>query len=163
MTFNIDSGNRTSRTQILTCSATDTQLCVDSRNLPRFRIIGIHWNHLDGTNRAMPCAVATLMFVGIDNTVLLDPNGMTNLDRRLIFNADRLDGTSWTSLRALHAFRTAIATLVAHHRLHQRQQIRTWAQYLVRTSRYAELATRTVALHVTCTQRSRRGDRCRAR
>ena len=46
----------------------------------------------------MAGAVATLYAIGDGHTVLLNPNGMTNLDARLLIEVDRLDGSCRTYL-----------------------------------------------------------------
>ena len=148
VSFDINSCERTSRTQVLTSSTTDTTLLVDHRYLDRIGLIGMQRYHLNGLHGAVTGTVATLLAIGHRHTMALAPYGMTNLNRRLVGPCDG----SYRSCRAhfgtFCTLRTAIALFVGHHRLHHRQQVARGSQHLIRTYRYAELASGTMLRHV---------------
>ena len=112
VTLNIDSRERTRRTNILTGTTTDAGSLVDGGNQRRLLVVLIKLHHLDSTRRTMTGTVTTLHLVCQHHTVLLDPYGMTNLDGRFLYGRDRLDGTGRTYLRAAATLRSAKATLV---------------------------------------------------
>jgi hypothetical protein len=60
----------------------------------------------------MAGAVATLYPIGNRHAVLLDPYGMTNLDRGLLVLINRFDSPSRTNLRAAVTLWATIAMLV---------------------------------------------------
>ena len=135
---------RTGRAKMLAGSTTYTGLDVDDRNLQRLGIIGILRHHLDGVGRTMAFAIAAALSLGIHDAEVFQPHRMANLDGRFLRLADRLDGSRRANLRALRTLRTAIATLVGHGGLHQREQIARWAQHVVLAHRHTQLATRAV-------------------
>ena len=152
MSFYIDGTVWTCRTQVLAGTATDTFLFVDDRLLDGVRVVLVDRDHLDRLCRTMALAVAALNTVGHRNTILMDRNGMTNLDGRLIRPCDQLDGAGRADFRALHTFRTAITALVRHFRLHEVLQLGGRTKHLVRTSRDAKLTGRTMLVEVADAQ-----------
>ena len=107
---------------MLACTATDAGSFVDSRDNGGIGIVLVHKYHLDGTRRTVAFTIATFHAVGEDDTVFLDPDGMSDLYARLVFATDGLDGTCGTHFRAAGTFGTAVTTLVTHGRLHQSEQ-----------------------------------------
>ena len=71
---------RTRRTQVLACSATDATLSVDDRNLRRLFVLGIHVYHQYGSRRTVTGTVAAAHSIANRQTVLLYPHGMTDAD-----------------------------------------------------------------------------------
>ena len=157
MPFHVDGAHRTTWAKGLAHAATDTHLLIHHRNLLRLRVVGIDGDHRDGTRRTMPLAVAAVLVVTYDNTELTRPYRMADLDARLLLLRDGLDGTSRTHTRTLDALWTAIAALITHLRLHEGHQTGRRTKHSVRTSGYAQLAGRTMVLHVAGTQGTRRG------
>lgn len=80
ISLNIYRTERTRRTQILACSATDATLGVDNWNLGRLVVLGIHVHHHYGSRRTMAGTVAAAHSVGHRQTVFLYPHGMTDAD-----------------------------------------------------------------------------------
>ena len=97
----------------------------------------------------MAFAVAAAYAIGQHNAILFHPNSMTYMDTCLFFPGNWLDGSSGANLAATGAFGTAVAALKRHHRLHEVLQVGGGTQDIVRTARYAELASRAMALHVS--------------
>ena len=77
MPLNVYRTERTRRTQVLACSATDATLSVDDRNLRRLFVLGIHVYHQYGSRRTVARTVATFNTIGNRQTILLNPYGMT--------------------------------------------------------------------------------------
>ena len=77
MPLNVYRTERTRRTQVLACSATDATLSVDDRNLRRLFVLGIHVYHQYGSRRTVTGTVATFNSIGNRQTILLNPYGMT--------------------------------------------------------------------------------------
>ena len=159
MPFHVNRTERTRRAKVLTSAATDATLGVDNRNLQRFRVALLRRNHLYGSRRAMARTVTALHAVGQGDTVILYPYRMPDLDRRLLRQAYRTDGSCRADLAALRTFRTAIAPFIRHLRLHQLHQIAGRAQHLIRADRHAQLACRAVLQKMArapCTRRHNR-------
>jgi hypothetical protein len=57
-------------------------------------------------------AIATADTVFIDHARIKIDNGVSDLDRGFLFNADRLDGSCRADLRAICTFRAAISAVV---------------------------------------------------
>ena len=154
--FHIDGREGTGGTEVLAGTAADAALLVDGGHVGRFVVIGIAGHHLDGSCGTVALAVAAVYTVGEHQTVLLNPYGVANLRRCLVFEADGLDGSSRADLRAAVALGTAVAQLITHGGHHQMQQVGRRAQHLIRALRHAELKTRAVLCEVLCRERARR-------
>lgn len=70
VSFYVNCGERSCRTQILAGTASDASFLIDSRDHQRLRIIRILPDHPDGSGRAVACTVAAAYSVGIDDTVV---------------------------------------------------------------------------------------------
>ena len=70
-------------------------------------------------DRTVASTVATGLVVPDRQTVLFDPDRMTDVNGRLVCHGDRADGSRGTYLRTLHTFGTAIALLIGYFRLHE--------------------------------------------
>lgn len=161
MPFYINSTERTCRTKILTGSATDATLHVDSRDFRGLVIIRIRRHHCNGSSRTMTGTVSTIHPVRQRYAVLLNPHGVAYLDRRFIGQTGEMNSIRRTHLGTLGTFRTAIATFIRHLRLHQCHQIAGRTQYLIRTHRHTKLASRTMLRKVARSQRTCRENRRR--
>ena len=73
---------------------------------------------------------------------------MAGMDGGLFFSRDGLDGARGADLAASRTFGTAVTALKRHHRLHKVLEVSRGAQNIVRTTRYAELTSRAMLLHV---------------
>lgn len=113
VTFYIDGREWTAWAKVLTSTTTDATLLVDDWNLRTAWVFLVYRNHLDGTSRTVAGTVATRLLVGQHYTALLNPNGMANLRRRLLFQGQWLDGTCRTNLGATVTLWTAVAILIA--------------------------------------------------
>ena len=102
--------------------------------------------------------IAFLVLVACGNTQEMGPHRGANLGGRLLFNSDGLDGTGRTHLRAAVTLGAAVATLVAHHRLHEGEQVIRGMQHLVGALCHTQLASHAVLLHVARAHRARRRD-----
>ena len=162
VSFYIDGTVRTCRTQVLAGTTTNTFLFVDDRLLDRVRIVLIDRNHLNCLRRTMPLAVSALNPIGHRNTILMDCNGMTNLDSRLISSCNQFNGTRRADFRAFHTFRTTITALIRHLWLHEILQLGRRTKHIVRTCRNAKLASSTMLSKVTDSKRARRRQRRKA-
>ena len=100
MSFHIDGTERSGRTQILTCTATDTPFGIDDRNLDRARVTAVRGNHQYGSRWAMAGTVATIYAIGQRNTVLFYPYGVTDARGRFFGNGYRPDGSCGTDFAA---------------------------------------------------------------
>ena len=79
MSFNMDCRDRTRRTKVLTCPASDAFLFIYRRNPWRFRILRIGQNHLDCSCRTVFGTVATVNGICIHDTKAVVHYCMTNL------------------------------------------------------------------------------------
>lgn len=160
MSFNVDGTERSCRTKILASSTTDATLSIHHGDSRRILHIRIGRDHLYGSCRTMPGAVAAIHPVCQRDAVLLYPHGMTDLDGRFVCCRDFQDSTSRTDFRTLRAFRAAITSFVGSLRLHQCFQFHRGTEHTVRTDRYAKLAGGTVMRHIVqalCSGRNNRG------
>lgn len=80
VSLDIYGAERARGTQVLASSAPDALFGVDSRNLNRFFVVRIRRDHRYRANRAVAFAVSASHAVGQRYAVLLDPNGMADLD-----------------------------------------------------------------------------------
>ena len=119
MSFDVDGTERTCRTQILASSTTDTMLGIHHGDSGRIIHIRIGRNHLYGSCRTMPGAVAAIHTIGQRDAVLLYPYGVADLDGRFVCCRDFQDGPRRADLRTLRAFRAAITPFIGSFRLHQ--------------------------------------------
>ena len=133
MPLHIDGREGTRRTDILTGTTADAGRFVDSRHHGRLLVVRIERHHLDGARRTMAGTVATIHLVCQHHTVLLDPNGMTNLDGGFLWFVDELDGSGRTNLRTACTLRTAVTMLVRHLRQHQVHQVGRGTKHVVGT------------------------------
>ena len=160
MSFHIDGTERSGRTQILTCAATDTPFGIDDRNLDEARVIAVRGNHQYGSRWAMAGTVTTIHAIGQRNTVLFYPYGVTDACGRFFGNGYRPDGSCGTDFAASGTFRTAIAAFVGHLGLHQSRQVGGGAKHSVGTCRHTKLASCAMSGKVACAQGSGRNNRC---
>ena len=152
MSLHIDRAVRTGRAQILASTTTDTFLLIDNRLLKRLRIVLVDGDHLDRLRRAMAFAVTAFHAISQRNTILMDRNGMTNLDSRLVGPSNQLNSASRTNLGTFHAFGTAITTLVRHLRLHEVLQFSGRTEHAVRTGGDTKLTSGTMLGEITNTE-----------
>ena len=131
VSLNIYCAEWSRRTQILTSTAANADFGIYNRYLQRCLVILVRRNHHYCSRRTMACAVSTLNIVGKRNTVLLNPHGMANLDRRLLNLVDQFDGSCRTYLGATCTLRTAMTTLIRHDGQHQVHQVATGTEYLI--------------------------------
>ena len=144
VTFDVDGREGTRRTDVLTGSAANAGSLVDSRNHGRFLIILVKGHHLDGTSGTVTGTVAALHLIGNGHTILLDPYGMTYLDRGFLVLVDFHYSTCRTDFRAARTLRTAVPQFIRHDRQHQVHQVAAGTEHLIGTFRHAELTTCTV-------------------
>ena len=157
--FHVDGTVGAGRAKGLASAAADALLDVDGRDLGRVWVVGVGGYHQDGGRRAMAGAVVALHPVGQRDAEVFPPDGLPDLDGRLLGEGDGLYGAGGADLGALHALGPAIAPLVAHLWLHQFHQVRAGAKDLIRADRDAELAGRTVLGEMACAQGASRDDR----
>ena len=91
VSFHVDSGERTCWAEILAGTAAYAALCVNGWNLRKI-LVAVRVNHLYGTCRTVARTVAARYLLLRRYAVLLYPDGMANLRRRLIGEGDELDG-----------------------------------------------------------------------
>lgn len=164
MSLDVNCTEGARRAEILTSPASDTALVVDNGDFRRLGIIGIRRHHSDGPDRASTCAIATLHTVGQRYAVVLDPHGVTNLDRRFIGTRDFSYRACGTDLRTACALRAAVAALVGRFGLHQCQDTRRGAKYTCRADRHTELTAGAVLREMAqalCAGRHDRSLSCR--
>ena len=82
VSFDIDCRKRPCRTQILTCTATDTALFVHRRHKGRRHVGLVKGHHFNSAHGAMACTIAALYAVGHGHTVLFHPHGMAYMHSR---------------------------------------------------------------------------------
>lgn len=133
MSFNVDGTERSCRTEVLASSTTDATLSIHHGDSRRILHIRIGRDHLYGSCRAMPSAVAAIHPVGQRDAVLLYPHGMTDLGGRFVCGRDFQDSPRRTDFRTLRAFRTAITPFVGSLWLHQGFQFRRGTEHTVGT------------------------------
>ena len=114
--FHINRAKWSGRAEVLTGTAADAFILVHGRHLYSAAWTFVVY-HLDGSSRAMTCAVATTDVVGQHNAIFLDPHGMTRMDTGLFLTRNGLDSTRRTYLAATRAFGATIAALKRHRGL----------------------------------------------
>gem|GEM_PF-6872964 len=149
ISFYIYRTERTSRTKILTGTASYTQLLVYNRYFQGIRT-GVSIHQGNGACRTMAFAVITLDPVPVYHTTIFNPDSHANGNSRFIGRRNRFNRTGRTYSRTFRAFGTAVSSFVRHLGLHERHQFTRRAQDTVRTSRYAKLAGCAMILHVFC-------------
>ena len=159
VSFNVDGAERAGRAEVLAGTAADTFVLVHGRHLYSAAWTFVVY-HLDGSSRAMACAVATTDVIGQHNAILLDPHGMTYMDASLFLSGNGLDGTGMADLAAAGAFGTAVAALKRHRGLHEVHQVGGGTQDVVRATRNTELAGRAMLFQMTDGDRTWRGYGC---
>ena len=116
--FHINRAKRSGRAEVLAGTAADAFGRLDGGDHYGLTVMLV-FHHLDSTGGAVAFAVAAADAVGEYHTVILDPNGMSDMDVGLFLACDGLDGTSRADLAATRAFGTAVAALKRHYRLHE--------------------------------------------
>ena len=123
VSFHMNRAERSGGAKVFAGTTADAFILVHGGYFHRaVRAFKVH--HLDGSRRAMTGTVAARNAVSQDHAIVLNPHSMADMDGGLFLTKNRLDGTSWTNLAATCAFRTAIATLERHNRLHKMLQVR---------------------------------------
>ena len=116
--FHINRAERSGRAEVFAGAAANAFDLVHGRHLHRaVRAFVVH--HRDGSRRAVAGAVTTAYAIGQNDTVVFDPNGVTDMLHGLLFPCDGLDGTSGADFAATRALGTAIAALKRHRGLHE--------------------------------------------
>ena len=133
VSFHVNCAERSGRAEVLAGTAADAFVLVHSRHL-HLAVWSFIVYHLDGTSGAMTCAVAAADAVGQYHAVLLDPNGMSDMDVGLFLTGNGLDGTSRADLAATCAFGAAVAALKRHDGLHEVHQVGGRTQDIVRAT-----------------------------
>ena len=134
VSFHIYGAEGTCWTKIFASATTYASLCVDNRNhalVASFAFIFLHGNHLYSTRRTMAFAIAAPVAACCRQTVLLDPDGMTYLHRRLLLACYGAYGSCGAHIRAFCTLGAAIPTLVGHLWLHQSGKVRRGAQHII--------------------------------
>ena len=98
MTFYMNSRQWSAWTQVLAGSTAYAAFFIHSWNPWTELVVGILWHHGDGSNWTVTGTVTTLSAIGDDDTVVWLPNSMANLNGRLLFLGNRLNGTGRTNL-----------------------------------------------------------------
>lgn len=161
VTFYIDRAERTCRTQVFASTATDTAFRIDDRDhyglvlfavfaTSSMAVTAVERNHLYSSDRTMSSTIPAIYSIGKRDAVLFHPHGVAYLYARFFGNGDGAYGPCRAHLRALGTFGTAISAFVRHFGLHESHQITRWPQDLIGTSRYAQLACRTMLGDVRC-------------
>lgn len=120
--FYVYRAERSGRAEVLAGAAADALVLVYGRHLHRsVRVFVVY--HLDGSCRAVTCAVAARYSIGKNYTIFLNPHGMADMDGGLFFSRDGLNGTGRAYLAATCTFGTAIAALKRHRGLHEVHQV----------------------------------------
>lgn len=158
MSLYVDSGERTGGTKVFASAASYAAGLIDGRNHGREFIVLIEHHHRDCSYRAVTFAVAAFHTIHYGDAVLLHPYCMAYLCARLHIKRDWTDSTRRTHAGTLVTLRPAIAALVRHGGLHQRQQTRRGPEHLIRASRHTQLACRTMLCHIGSGNRTRRSD-----
>jgi hypothetical protein len=162
VTFDINCREGTCGTKILAGTATDAGSFIDSRNIGTQLVVRIERHHLNGSYGTVTSAVVALHAIVRRQTVLFNPNGVTYLDRGLLFHRDGADSPCRTDLRTEVTFRTTVAALIAHLRLHQGHQTRGRTKHLIGALGYTKLAARAMLGEVLCREGTRRNKGCLA-
>ena len=120
VTLHMDGRQRAHWAQMLAGTTANAGILVDSRHRGRQVVVGVGWNHLDGTCRTVACTVAAFALALGRDAEVHGHHGMSNLYARLLNLVEGLDGASRTYIRAAGALRAAVASFERHHGLHQR-------------------------------------------
>ena len=81
ITLDVNRAEWTRRAEMLARTATDAEALVYGRDLTRLGICGIERHHSDSLGGAMALAVAAILIVRNNDTILLHPYGVTDLNR----------------------------------------------------------------------------------
>ena len=138
MALNINGTERSYRAQILTSSATDTALSVDSRHERRILIPDNRRNHSNRPHRTMARTVTTSNALRSRQTIFTYPYGMTYLNGTFFGFVNRHNCPGRTHRGAIGAFRATISTLIAYFRLHECREFAGRAQHIVGTIGYTQ-------------------------
>ena len=128
----IDGAKRTSRAEVFALAATDTFLGVNDRHFDRFAV-DLLLHHLNRPSRAVTRTRAAMVAVGDRDAVLLNPDGVTDMDSSLLLFGNGFDSARRTHLTATRTLRAAVAALERHLRLHEPHRVGRWTQYVIRT------------------------------
>lgn len=145
--------------EIFACAATDAARLDDGGDAKRLGVGGVLEYHAYGTHRAPASAVAAADALSLHDAEVTVHPGEADLVRGLFFRGDRQYGSGRADLGALRALGPAVATLVAHLRLHQAVKIRRRTQDAVGACSHAELARRATVVEVFDAPGAERGDR----
>ena len=110
--LDINSTERTRRAQVLAGSAAYATLDIDRRNLRCIGIVAVIRYHGYRSCRTVAGAISAIDSLRNGQAVAFNPNGMTDLYRRLLGTRDLAYGSRWTHLRTLGTLRTAISAFV---------------------------------------------------
>ena len=105
-------------------------------------------HHLDSIGGTLFGTRAAVVAVDDRNTVLLDPHGATDMNKRFIFLPDSLNSAGRAYLRTTCTLGTAVTALERHLGLHEAQQVGRRTQDIIRTGTHAQLARRTMPVHI---------------
>ena len=155
MSFHVDGREGPGGAEVLAGTAADAVEIVDSR----YHDAAFMTHHGNGAYRADRGAVAASVAVGQRDAVLLDPDGMTDLDGRFFGPADGADGSGGTDFLTSGAFRTAIALFIRGNGLHEMLQVGRGTKHMVGAGRDTELTACAVLAQVTYAESSRRNNR----
>lgn len=175
ITLHIDGTVGIGRTEILTCTATDTLLFVDHGDQQHLLagnllIVSISPSstvlmysclqryHLDGLSRTFTGTEATRLSILHGNAVVTNPRSTSYLNGSALLYRHRLDGSCGAHLGTAVALGTAIAMLEAYLGLHETLETVTGTQHVVGTLVDTQLASRAVRGQVTCRERSWRNN-----
>jgi hypothetical protein len=147
--FHVNCAKWSSGAEVFASTAADAFVFIHSRHFHRAIWTFVIY-HLDGTSGAVAGTVTARNAIGKYNAILLHPHGMAGMDGGLFLSRDGLNGTRRTDLAASCTFGTAVAALKRHHGLHKVLEVSGGAQNIVRTTRYAKLASCAMLLHVAC-------------
>ena len=150
VSFDIDCAERSCRAEVFALAAAYTAFFIHRRHLHRATVRGCMIDHLNCIRRTLACTYAARLTLSNRDTVVGYPHRMPDADSCLVLNSDRSYSLRWAHLGAKRTFRTAVAALERHLRLHQPQWVRRTAQHVVRAGTDAKLACRAMPLHVPC-------------
>lgn len=156
MALDINGTEGTGGTEVLAGTAADAFLGINHGNARRVLIAGLRRYHLYGAGGTMTGAVATFNTVGQYHAVLFYPYGVANLDCRFLGRRYLENGAGRAYFGAFVTFRSAVASLIRHFRLHHSFKTCGRSEHFIRADRDAELATGAVGGHIAETLRTGR-------
>ena len=123
ISFYIDSTERSCRAEVLALAAAYTAFVVNSRHEDCSFVSRSVFHHLNSVCRTMFGARAAMVAVDHRDAVLLDPHGVTDMNEGLVLLSYCLNSTRRADLRAMSAFRSAIAAFERHLGLHKPKRV----------------------------------------